>query len=125
MSVASPLRQCGRLLAVTLAALLLLSPVAMSMAGVMGLQGLAVAAAICLLPGLVAVWLASAVTEPMAKTWLTLGGMLVRMMIVLMAVLICRQLQPQWGLREFYIWLVVFYNVLLLTETWLLLPRGK
>ena len=125
MIVASPLRQCGRLLAVTLAALLLLSPVAMSMAGVLGLQGLAVSAAICLLPGLVTVWLASAVTEPMAKTWLTLGGMLVRMMIVLAAVLICRQLQPQWGLREFYIWLVVFYNVLLLTETWMLLPRGK
>ena len=51
--------------------------------------------------------------------------MMVRMMIVLAAVLICRQLQPQWGLREFYIWLVVFYNVLLLTETWMLLPRGK
>lgn len=125
MSTASPLRQCGKLLVVTLVASLLLSPLAMAMAGVIGLQGLAVSAAVCLLPGLVTVWLASAMADPLAKTWVTLGGMLVRMFVVLMAVLIFRQLQPQWGLREFYIWLVVFYNVLLLAETWLLLPRGK
>lgn len=124
MKTASPIRQCGRLLAISLAACLLLSPVAMAVAGLEGLLGLAVSAVVCLLPGLITVWLASAATDPNAKVWLTVSGMLVRMLIVLAVTLVFYKLRPQWGLREFYIWLIAFYNVLLFAETWLLLPRG-
>lgn len=124
MKTASPIRQCGRLLAISLAACLLLSPVAMAVAGLEGVLGLAVSAVVCLLPGLITVWLASAATDPNAKVWLTVSGMLVRMLIVLAVTLVFYKLRPQWGLREFYIWLIAFYNVLLFAETWLLLPRG-
>lgn len=124
MKTASPIRQCGRLLVISLAACLLLFPVAMAVAGQEGVLGLAVSAVVCLLPGLITVWLASAVTDPNAKVWLTVSGMLVRMLIVLAVTLVFYKLRPQWGLREFYIWLIAFYNVLLFAETWLLLPRG-
>ena len=124
MNTASPLLQCGRLLAIALAAMLLLAPLAMLVGGQPSLMGLAVSTALCLLPGLVTVWLASSVTDPMAKTCLTVGGMLVRMLVVLIAALVFYKLQPSWGMREFYIWLIAFYNVLLFAETWLLLPRG-
>jgi hypothetical protein len=125
MNTASPLLQCGRLLAIALAAAIVLSPIAMLVAGVPGLQGLAVSAGLCLLPGLVTVWLASSVKDPMVKVWLTVGGMLVRMFVVLMAALVFYTLRPEWGMAEFYTWLIVFYNVLLFAETWLLLPRGN
>lgn len=124
MNTASPLQQCGRLLAIALAALLVLSPLAMLVAGQDGLQGLAVSAGLCVLPGLLTVWLASSVNDPVAKVWLTVGGMLVRMCVVLIAALAFYKVRPDWGLPEFYIWLIVFYNVLLFAETWLLLPRG-
>ncbi len=124
MNTASPLQQCGRLLAIALAALLVLSPLAMLVAGQEGLQGLAVSAGLCILPGLLTVWLASSVKDPVAKVWLTVGGMLVRMCVVLIAALAFYKVRPDWGLPEFYIWLIVFYNVLLFAETWLLLPRG-
>lgn len=125
MNTASPLRQCIKLLAVALVAAVVLSPVAMWVGGQSGVQGLAVSAAVCLLPGLITVWLASSVADPMARVWLTVGGMLVRMLVVLIAALVVYKLRPDLGLREFYIWLIVFYNVLLFAETWLLLPRGN
>ena len=125
MKNASPLTQCGRLLAISLAAWLLLSPVSLAVGGLDGLQGLAVSAVVCLLPGLITVWLASAATDSNAKLWLTVSGMLVRMMMVLAVALVFYVVRPSWGLREFYIWLIAFYNVLLFAETWLLLPRGN
>ncbi len=124
MRKASPISQCGKLVAIALTAAVVLSPVALLVGGLPGVLGLAISVAICLLPGLVTVWLASAVQDPMTRVWLTVGGMLVRMFVVLIAALVIYKLRPDLGLREFYIWLIVFYNVLLLAETWLLLPRG-
>jgi hypothetical protein len=123
MNLASPIRQCGLLLLVSVAAIAVLSLPAVLLAGWSGLLGLVVSAVVCLVPGLVTVWLVSSVTVPSIRLWLVLGGMLVRMFVVLMAALIVHQIQPRMGLLEFYIWLVVFYNILLLTETWLLLPK--
>lgn len=121
--MASPMRLCGWLLLVSVAAVLVLSLPAVLVAGWSGLLGLVLSAVLCLIPGLATVGLVSAVKVPSVRVWLILGGMLVRMCVVLVAALIVHQLQPQLGLLEFYIWLVVFYNILLLAETWLLLPR--
>lgn len=123
MDTASPVRQCGWLLLVSVAAVVVLSLPAILVAGWSGLLGLVLSAVLCLIPGLATVGLVSTVKVPSVRVWLILGGMLVRMCVVLVAALIVHQLQPQLGLLEFYIWLVVFYNILLLTETWLLLPR--
>lgn len=117
------MRQCGWLLLVSAVAAIVLSLPAMLVAGWPGLLGLMLSAVLCLIPGLATVGLVSTVKVPSVRVWLILGGMLVRMCVVLVAALIVHQLQPQLGLLEFYIWLVVFYNILLLTETWLLLPH--
>lgn len=120
-----PMRQCGWLLLVTSAAAVILALPAALVAGWSGVLGLVLSAVACLVPGLVTVGLASSVKEPSVRIWFVLGGMIVRMFVVLAIALIVHQLQPQLRLFEFYIWLVIFYNVLLLTETWLLLPRSR
>lgn len=123
MSAVSPIRQCVWLIAVSLAALIVLAVPATLVAGWPGLQGLGLSAVLCLIPGLLTVGLASSVKDPAIRMWIAVGGMVVRMFVVLTAALIVHQLQPRLGLLEFYIWLIVFYNVLLLVETWLLLPK--
>jgi len=123
VNVASPIRQCGWLLLVTLAATAILALPATLVAGWAGLLGLGVSAVVCLVPGLVVVGLATSAKDPSVRIWFVLGGMIVRMFAVLVVVLVVRQLQPQLGLREFYIWVVAVYSVMLLAETWLLLPR--
>lgn len=125
MNVASPIRQCGWLLIVGLIAMVVLSAPALLLAGWAGLQGLGLSAIVCLIPGLVTVGLVSSVKHPATRIWLTVGGMMVRMLFVLVVALVVHQVRPQLGLLEFYIWLLVFYNVLLLAETWLLLPRAS
>jgi len=123
MSVVSPIRQCAWLLLVSLAATVVLSLPAALVAGWSGLFGLVLSAVVCLIPGLLTVGLAASVKEPALRIWFVLGGMIVRMFVVLVVALVMHQVQPQLRLLEFYIWLVIFYNVLLLAETWLLLPR--
>ncbi len=125
MSVVSPVRQCGWLLLVSLAALLVLSIPALLVAGWAGLLGLGLSAVLCVIPGLVTVGLVSAVKDPATRVMFIVGGMIVRMLVVLIAALGMHQAHPEFGLLEFYIWLIVFYNVLLLAETWLLLPRSS
>jgi hypothetical protein len=124
MSVVSPIRQCVWLLSVSFAALVVLSFPAILIAGWPGLQGLGLSAVVCLIPGLLTVATASSIKDPAIRLWIVLGGMLVRMFVVLVVALVVHQFLPKLGLFEFYIWLIVFYNVLLLTETWLLLPRS-
>ncbi len=125
MSLASPVRQCCWLLLVSLAALVLLSVPAALLAGWQGILGLGLSAIVCLIPGLLTVVLVGAVKDPTARIWLTVGGMIVRMFVILVVALVVHELQPKLGLVEFYIWLIIFYNVLLLAETWLLLPRSS
>lgn len=122
MSEVSPVRQCAWLLVISVAALAVLAVPAVLVAGWPGLQGLVLSAVLCVIPGLITVGLASSVKDTTVRLWMALGGMLVRMLVILAAALVVRQLLPRFGFAEFYVWLVVFYNVLLLTETWLLLP---
>lgn len=124
MSVVSPFRQCGLLLLVSVAAFVVLSLPAMLVASWAGLQGLLLSAVVCVIPGLATVWVVSMVKDPAARVMLAVGGMGVRMLVVLMVALVVHLVRPEFGLLQFYIWLIVFYNVLLLAETWLLLPRS-
>lgn len=125
MSLAWPVRQCCWLLLVSLATLIVLIVPAAWLAGWSGIQGLGLSAVVCLIPGLLTVALVGSVKDPVARVWLTVGGMVVRMFVILIVALIVHQLRPKLGLIDFYIWLIVFYNVLLLAETWLLLPRSS
>lgn len=125
MSELSPVRQCLWLLVVSVAALAVLTLPAVLVAGWPGLQGLVLSAVLCVVPGLVTVGLVSCVKDSNTRLWLAMGGMVVRMLVVLMAALVVHLKLPRMGLQEFFIWLVIFYNVLLLAETWLLLPRAS
>ena len=50
--------------------------------------------------------------------------MLLRMVFVFLGMVIVQSADPRLGLREFVIWLLAFYVVLLGVETFLVLPRS-
>lgn len=94
------------------------------LAGQDGLVGLSVAAVLCFVPGLIVFALASHVEPgtPKAATMILVGSGL-RMAAVLAGVLVFRKLWPQFGFREFLLWILIFYLGTLLLETSLLLKR--
>ena len=53
-----------------------------------------------------------------------LGGMILRMIFVFLGLLIIQSADPRLGFREFVVWLLAFYTVLLGVETFLVLPRS-
>jgi hypothetical protein len=57
-----------------------------------------------------------------ARVWFVIAGMTLRMVAVLMVVLVLWKSRPDLGWPELYSWLVVFYNIMLLAETYLALP---
>jgi hypothetical protein len=102
---------------------LLLGP-AWLLAGREALIGLSAAALLCLVPGLIVFWLAAAYGSAGAQVPLViLGGTLLRMVFVFLGMVIVQSADPRLGLREFVIWLLAFYVVLLGVETLLVLPR--
>jgi hypothetical protein len=111
------------LAACILAAALLLTPVALRLPGSGSISGLAVAAAICLLSGLVAEGTSSFVarTSPLAAS---LVGMMVRMILPLG---VCAALlaSGQNGRQHlaFIDYLLAFYMITLALETWLAVKR--
>jgi len=118
----SALADSGWLTAATLAVWLLLVAPAWALAGLLGLEGLSYAALICLVPG----WLVFLMTAAYGfgtsqGAVVVLSGTGVRMAFVLGGALTFRALRPDFGFREFYVWLVVFYLTTLLLETMLTL----
>jgi len=103
---------------------LLLGP-AWFIAGREALIGLSVAAVLCTIPGLIVFWLAAAYGAAGGQVPLViLGSMLLRMVFVFLGMVIVQSADPRLGLREFVIWLLAFYVVLLGVETFLVLPRS-
>ena len=102
---------------------LLLAGPAYWLAGTAGVEGLSIAALLCLLPG----WLVFAlgtlygVANNQAAT--VLSGTVLRLLFVLFGALAVRNLRPDLQFREFFVWLLVFYMATLLLET--LLTAGK
>jgi len=113
-------------LALTTAALwlLLLAP-AWLLGGGDGLIGLSAAALLCVVPGWIVFWFAAAYGAAGGQVPLVvLGGMLLRMIFVFLGMLIIQSADHQLGFREFVVWLLAFYTVLLAVETFLVLPRS-
>lgn len=86
-----------------------------------GLIGLAVSAALCLVPGCVAlvltVWGGPGVSLMFLSSGLRLG-------FVLTGSLVAKFLVTGYGMREFFVWLIVFYLFTLAVETWLAMRRN-
>ncbi len=103
--------------------LVLLTP-AWFLGGRDGLIGLSAAAALCVVPGWIVFWLAAAYGAAGGQVPLVvLGGMLLRMVFVFLGMVIIQSANQRLGFREFVIWLLAFYAVLLGVETFLVMPR--
>jgi hypothetical protein len=105
--------------------LVLLGP-AWMIAGRDGLIGVSAAAALCVVPGWIVFWLAAAYGAAGGQVPLVvLGGMLLRMIFVFLGMVIVQSANHRLGFREFVVWLLAFYAVLLAVETLLVLPRNE
>jgi len=90
-------------------------------AGSLGIEGLTIAALLCLVPGCLVFIIAAFFTStgtPLA--FVVLAGTGLRMLTVLVGVLVLQSLRPELGMREFTVWAVLFYLAMLLTETLLI-----
>ncbi len=93
----------------------LLAGPAWLLAGQDGLVGLTVAAAICLLAGVPILLFVGLLSN--SQSMLPLLGSVLRLVFVFCGCLTVLELMPAWGFREFLIWLIIFYFVLLVVET--------
>ncbi len=114
--------RCGWLCLTALGLCLVLIVPAWFIAGREGIIGLSTAAILCVVPGLVVFWIAANFGVAGSEVPLViLGGTLLRMVFVFLGMVIAQTLDPRLGFREFVVWLLVFYLVLLGVETCLVL----
>lgn len=116
--------RCVWLSVATLALWVLLLVPAWFVGGREGLIGVSAAAVLCSLPGFIVFWLAAAYGAAGSQVPLViLGSTLLRMVFVFLGMVIVQSADRHLGMREFVIWLLAFYVVLLGVETMLVLPR--
>lgn len=143
----SALAKGGRLTFAAAALWLLLVGPAWSLGGAAGLEGLSIAALLCVVPGWI-VFSLCAFAPYLTSPWggstdssntagsnvstnsqgasqtamlVVLGGTVLRLLFVLAGLMFVRSLRPDLGFREFTVWLLAFYMATLLVETLLVL----
>lgn len=104
-----------RLVAASLGFAFLLAGPAWLVAGIKGLIGLGVSALLCTIPGCLVVAFKGLVGESQATLVLAAGGF--RMFFVLLGALGAKFAVTGYGLKEFFIWLALFYLFTLAIET--------
>jgi len=93
-------------------------------AGTTGLEGLSIAAGLCLVPGFVTFAIASRYRQNHTQVAMVfLVGSTLRLLFVLVGMLVVRAIRPDLGFREFVIWLLAFYLTTLTTETLMMLKQ--
>jgi len=116
------LRRCVWLaaLAITLWGLLLFP--AYRLGGGDGVEGLTLAALLCLVPGwLVFVFSTRFSTDNARLPFVVIGGSVLRIVFVLMGMFAIRHVREDLQFHEFILWLLVFYMGMLAAETGLML----
>lgn len=109
---------------------LLFGGLAYRLSGVIGLEGLSIAALLSLLPGWLVFWgvaVTSQTSDQKNPSMAVLAATCVRLMFVLFGVMLMKSIRPDLGLKEFHIWVIAFYGVSLIVETLLLvksLPKS-
>ena len=121
--VVRPFRQAIVLASVGVVLWALLAGPAWFTAGKDGLIGLSVSAALCVAPGVLILLLVGQFKSP--QSMLPLLGSVIRLMIVFSGCLAVVELMPSWGFREFFIWLITYYFILLAVETLFVLQGLK
>ena len=120
---AGPLAQSGVLTGAVALLWAVLAWPAYRVSGIVGLQGLILAALLCLVPGWLVFWGASRYRVAQSAGAAVMAGGVLRMLFVLFGVLAIGKLLPAMGDWQFLLWVVPFYLVTLVVETWLLLRR--
>jgi len=123
MKATSGLRPSALLTAATAGLWLLSAWPAWSLAGRTGLEGLTLAAGLCLVPGWLAFFLSARYRVAKSQVQVVLLATTMRMLFVAVGTLAARQLRPDLRLREFLVWVIVFYLATLAIETALLLKQ--
>ncbi|MBD3672049.1 MAG: hypothetical protein HUJ26_00870 [Planctomycetaceae bacterium] len=95
---------------------------AFALAGREGLEGAAYASILCLLPGWLVVHVTSRYPDAGSQAVALLLGTGLRMAFVLVGAVVLTDLRPGWGIREFYLWLLIDYFVFLALETAMVVP---
>lgn len=113
----SALRQSGWLLLVSVLMWLICSGPAFWLRGAIALEGLTYAGILCLLPGLVVVFVTSRYPDGDSPSTIVLLGTGLRMAFVLIGMVVIRNLRPEMGHYEFQLWLVLYYLAFLFVET--------
>jgi hypothetical protein len=117
-----PLAEFGWLFGLGIGFAAVLAGPAWWLAGSKGLTGLTVSAALCLIPGCLAV-LFKAWAGDGAKVTLASSGL--RLFFVMAGVLGAKIFATDYGMREFIVWLVAFYLFSLAVETWFSFQRNS
>ena len=104
-----------RLVVASLIFALVLAGTAWLVAEGKGLIGLVAATVLCTLPGCLVVALKGLVGDSQATLVLAAGGL--RMFFVLLGALTAKFVVEGYGLKEFFVWLILFYLFTLALET--------
>jgi len=115
-------RNCGWLTLATLALWVLAVGPANMLAGVRGIQGMTIAAVLCLVPGWLVFWFVSRYGVSQTRAVALLAGTGLRLLFVLAGVLVMQTWQ-RWGMTDFLVWLGLFYFTTLAIETFLVVRR--
>ena len=111
----------SRLLLVAAGLVVVCAGPAYYLAGPAGLEGLGYAAFLCLLPGCLALMLQGLARTDALRVTLAMAASGLRLLLVLAGVISVRMARPDLGIKEFFVWLILFYLATLAVETGLLL----
>lgn len=88
-----------------------------------GVIGLTVSGILCLVPGLIAVAIQELLGGTRDTFALVAGGL--RLGFVLLGALAAKSWWPEYGIKEFFAWLILYYLFVLAIETWLSVRKPK
>lgn len=121
----SALGQCIWLLILTSAFWLVLTGPAWLLGGTHGIQGLSIAAVLCVIPGFVVLCISSRSHVGANSANMVLLSTTMRLLVVLFGVLVVQKIRPDLQFWQFLVWIIVFYLATLLLETFVVLKQTK
>ncbi len=118
------IKRCALLTGVAAALWCLLAGPAWFLADGAGLLGLTLAAALCTIPGLL-VFLIVALSPSAGSqaAMVSLSGTGLRLVFVLVGVSVVRSIRPDLRMREFIVWVLIYYLAMLASETMMVVRR--
>ncbi len=120
-----PLKQCGILAATSVGLWLLMVVPAWMVAGSRGVIGLTISAFLCLLPGWAVFLIVGQWGALQSQASAVLVATVLRLVVVLVGAMAVVGVRPDFGLRDFFVWLIIFYTVTLMVETLLLVRKAS